>query len=121
MSAKDTKYNRSAKGRARYARYRATEKGQDNEIRQHEKHNPRRIFIGGIYVGTESKFPYQRAEVERHLFGLYEEFRQRQADEYDAFHAKLEDEVPPARISKLTSGQLAMALLPLPAERKTLA
>lgn len=81
MSAKNNKYNRSDKGRARYARYRASAKGQANEIRQHERHNPKRIFIFGKYVGAESKFPLPREAVEQHLFGLADQFRQRQAKE----------------------------------------
>jgi hypothetical protein len=116
MSAQDNKYNRNAKGRARYARYRASAKGQANELRQHDRHNPKRIFIGRHYVGTESKFPYPREVVERHLFGLADEFRQGQAEEYDAFRAKLDDEAVPARLTELTNEQLAKALLPPPTE-----
>jgi hypothetical protein len=115
MSAKDNKYNRSAKGRTRYTRYRASAKGEANEIRQHERNNPKRIFIGRHYVGTASNSSYPREAIERHLARRLDEFRQRQAEEYQAFRAKLDDETVPD-ITSLTNGQLAEALLPPPTE-----
>jgi hypothetical protein len=90
LSAKDVRYNRSEKGRARYERYRASEKGQTNEHRQHAKHNPKRIFVGSYYVGTESRFPYSREAIEAHLVSKLLAFKQKQAEEYEDFTGSLE-------------------------------
>jgi hypothetical protein len=80
----DAAYNRSAKGQARHRRYEQSEKGRQarrryaqSELRKES--NRRRIFVGALYVGMESAFPYPREVVERGLNALMEEFLMGQA------------------------------------------
>lgn len=53
------------------------------------KSNEQRIFIGSHYAGRESQYPYRRDVVERHLSGLYDDFRTKQAEEHAAFREAL--------------------------------
>lgn len=59
----------------RQRRYRATAKGRAADAR----HNARRIYVGGTYVGTESTFPAPREAVARFARGLIEQHRKETA------------------------------------------
>jgi hypothetical protein len=96
MSGKDARYNRSEKGRARYERYRASEKGQANEHCLTRKEMRERKFTlnrrgaWSTSTGSESSFPYPREVVEAHLLSKLLAFKQKQAEEYEEFSSNLD-------------------------------
>ena len=66
--ARHRRYNRSEKGRARYARS-----------------NAKRIFLGRFYAGREHHYPYPREVIERHLGAMYAAFMEKQLAEARAW------------------------------------
>ena len=110
------RYNRSAKGKARCARYRDNHPERLAETRAQS--NEARILIGSYYAGREGQFPYPREAVERHLYGMFFDFREKQRTEWIEWSEHLAEtagSLTPEEIAKDLSDPdtLLMGLVPM--------
>ncbi len=84
--AKHARYNRSEKGLARAARYRAEHRDEIAEL------NATRIFVCGIYVGSFRRFTAEQVrELRDRVDLLRAEFQAKQAEETQAMRGWREE------------------------------
>jgi hypothetical protein len=106
------RYNRSAKGRARDASYRARnpEKLAETRARSNEK----RIYVGTFYAGREGRYPYPREAIEQYVGRLLAEFRAKQAAEKAAWREYFANATPEQVMDADHSTELIGYLLETP-------